>query len=270
MEKEILTMEDAAELFGVSIKTFIKLLKEEKVPGRKIGREWRFSRQALIAWLSAGDSQAYSASEGETRAFFDEIATHWEAVRRDSYGETIINKLLELNVLTPTMLLVDLGSGDGYIARRVAPYVRQVLAVDISGEMLRELKHKARGEGVKNIKTLQSDALDIPLPDGGADMVCANMYLHHIESPPLAIKEMTRLLKPGGIAFLADYQEHADTALMDEMHDIWPGFHPQTVRGWFAAEGFAAVQIHTLAGRTADKEQASKELFIIVALKEGC
>ncbi len=38
LDKEILTMEDAAEFFGVSVKTFIKLLKEEKVPGRKIGR----------------------------------------------------------------------------------------------------------------------------------------------------------------------------------------------------------------------------------------
>ncbi|NLO40177.1 MAG: helix-turn-helix domain-containing protein, partial [Ruminiclostridium sp.] len=37
-------MEEAAELFGVSIKTFIKLLREENVPARKIGREWRFSK----------------------------------------------------------------------------------------------------------------------------------------------------------------------------------------------------------------------------------
>ena len=66
MEKEILTMEEAAERFSVSIKTFIKLLKEEKVPGRKIGREWRFSRKALIDWLSSGDSQVYSSSEGDT------------------------------------------------------------------------------------------------------------------------------------------------------------------------------------------------------------
>ena len=54
VDKEILNMEEAAELFNVSVKTFIKLLKEEKVPGRKIGREWRFSRSALVNWLSSG------------------------------------------------------------------------------------------------------------------------------------------------------------------------------------------------------------------------
>ena len=69
MDKEILNMEEAAELFNVSIKTFIKLLKEEKVPARKIGREWRFSRQALIQWLSAGDSQQYSSSESDPKSF---------------------------------------------------------------------------------------------------------------------------------------------------------------------------------------------------------
>ena len=81
MEKEILNMEEAAELFNVSIKTFIKLLKEEKVPARKIGREWRFSRQALIQWLSSGDSQQYSSSESEAKEFFDSVAPEWSKLR---------------------------------------------------------------------------------------------------------------------------------------------------------------------------------------------
>lgn len=83
MDKEILNMEEAAELFGVSIKTFIKLLKEESVPGRKIGREWRFGRKALIDWLSLGDSKFYSGSEVETKEFFNEVAEKWEELRKD-------------------------------------------------------------------------------------------------------------------------------------------------------------------------------------------
>ncbi|MCL2460080.1 MAG: helix-turn-helix domain-containing protein, partial [Euryarchaeota archaeon] len=45
--------------FGVSERTMIKLLREERIPARKVGREWRFSRTALLRWLGDGDSVNY-------------------------------------------------------------------------------------------------------------------------------------------------------------------------------------------------------------------
>lgn len=59
MDAAILNLEQAAELLGVSEKTLIKLLREEHIPARKIGREWRFSRDALTRWLAGGDSLDY-------------------------------------------------------------------------------------------------------------------------------------------------------------------------------------------------------------------
>ena len=59
MDSNILNIEQAIVFLGVSEKTLIKLLREEHVPARKIGREWRFSKKALIEWLSTGDSCNY-------------------------------------------------------------------------------------------------------------------------------------------------------------------------------------------------------------------
>jgi len=59
MDSNILNIEQAVEFLGVSEKTLIKLLREEHIPARKIGREWRFSKEALINWLSTGDSYDY-------------------------------------------------------------------------------------------------------------------------------------------------------------------------------------------------------------------
>lgn len=59
MDSNILNVEQAVEFLGVSEKTLIKLLREEHIPARKIGREWRFSKDALINWLSKGDSNDY-------------------------------------------------------------------------------------------------------------------------------------------------------------------------------------------------------------------
>jgi excisionase family DNA binding protein len=274
LDKEILTMEEAAELFGVSIKTFIKLLKEEKVPGRKIGREWRFSYQALINWLAAGDSQMYSASEGEVKEFFNEVAPQWGELSRNYFDETLKTKLIELNILNKSMTLVDLGAGDGFISRLTAPFVKKVIAVDISGEMLRELRRKAKTEGIKNIETLESDARDVPLDDSSVDMVCANMYLHHIEQPELALQEMHRIVKPGGIAFLADLYEHSDDSLMKKMHDLWPGFNPDQLMAGFKKAGFQEAR-YEMVGRDAglpgvpetSPDGTGGKIFIIIAKK---
>ena len=54
--KEILNIEEAARLLGVSVKTFNKVLHSERIPARKIGREWKFSRQALVDWVGSGNS----------------------------------------------------------------------------------------------------------------------------------------------------------------------------------------------------------------------
>ena len=56
---DILNIEEAAALLGVSIKTFNKVLHSQNLPARKIGREWKFSRSALIAWVGSGNSSAF-------------------------------------------------------------------------------------------------------------------------------------------------------------------------------------------------------------------
>lgn len=58
-QPEILNIEEAAALLGVSIKTFNKVLHSQNMPARKIGREWKFSRSALIAWVGSGKSTSF-------------------------------------------------------------------------------------------------------------------------------------------------------------------------------------------------------------------
>lgn len=65
--REILNIDEAAALLGVSVKTFNKVLQTADIPARKIGREWKFSRQALIDWVGTGHSTKYRRDQGETR-----------------------------------------------------------------------------------------------------------------------------------------------------------------------------------------------------------
>lgn len=105
MDNDILNIEQATEFLGVSEKTLIKLLREEHIPARKIGREWRFSRQALIQWLAAGDSiqyinqnELYMVSEdtpGESKVLLREINDALATL--DENGNNIQSLLHDLN-----------------------------------------------------------------------------------------------------------------------------------------------------------------------------
>ena len=73
MESEVLSLEQACEFLSVSAKTLIRILREDHIPARKIGREWRFSRQALIDWISAGDSTNYASGQEEEYIAYEDI-----------------------------------------------------------------------------------------------------------------------------------------------------------------------------------------------------
>ncbi|MEM8713541.1 MAG: helix-turn-helix domain-containing protein [Planctomycetota bacterium] len=77
-DDEILNIDEAAALLGVSAKTFNKVLHSEAIPARKIGREWKFSRQALIDWVGEGRSTDFYREDKNrtslTSAPADEVA----------------------------------------------------------------------------------------------------------------------------------------------------------------------------------------------------
>ena len=63
-EKEILNLDEAAAFLGVSLRTFLKTLRVENLPGRKVGREWKFSRSALVAWIASGRTRDFLRNGG--------------------------------------------------------------------------------------------------------------------------------------------------------------------------------------------------------------
>lgn len=54
--REILNVEQAAEFLGFSPYTIREKARLGEIPGRKLNREWRFSREALLEWIKAGES----------------------------------------------------------------------------------------------------------------------------------------------------------------------------------------------------------------------
>lgn len=263
MEKEILNMDEAAELYGVSVKTFIKLLREENVPARKIGREWRFSKSALIDWLSKGNSKAYSSSEQESKRFFEQIADKWEQISGEYYDHSIINKIIDMDILKNDMTVIDYGAGDGFVSRGISPYAGKIIAMDTSTPMLDELERKARLHGITNIITVECEESEVPIRDEKADLICASMILHHIENPKSLIMEFYRVLRTDGNLFIADFLPHNDDLFKQEMHDYHMGINPIALEQWLLDSGFGHIGIEKLPETGKDE----KNIFVLTAVK---
>jgi len=57
MPKEILTIQEAASFLQIGKRSLYNLVKEGKVPGKKILNKWRFERESLKAWVREGNRQ---------------------------------------------------------------------------------------------------------------------------------------------------------------------------------------------------------------------
>jgi excisionase family DNA binding protein len=61
MEKDVLNVGEAADLLSVSSWTIREQSRLGRLPGRKVGKEWRYSRQALLDWLRVGVAPDHTA-----------------------------------------------------------------------------------------------------------------------------------------------------------------------------------------------------------------
>ena len=101
--------------------------------------------------------------------------------------------------LRSDMKLVEFGCGTGTTAFLHAPFVKEILATDISGEMLDIARDKAADQRVENVRFEQTTIEDFAADAESFDVVLALSLLHLLGDPAAAIRKSFELLKPGGI-----------------------------------------------------------------------
>ena len=125
-----------------------------------------------------------------------------------SYGHPG-REALDFLGLSGTELVVDAGSGSGFYTFQLAEKLTngKILALDRSPEMLAELTRRVVKKSLnRRVEALQCDILDIPLADESADDAVSFFVWHYIKEPRRSAEELSRILKPGGKVFIADFQ----------------------------------------------------------------
>ena len=87
--------------------------------------------------------------------------------------------------------------------------------------------------GIGNVELLVGEVTALPLPPRSVDAAFANMVLHHAEDPEAMLREMTRVVKPGGAVVVTDEVAHPYAWMREEHADVWLGFGKEQVEGFF-------------------------------------
>jgi SAM-dependent methyltransferase len=99
---------------------------------------------------------------------------------------------------------LDLGTGGGHVAYRLARHAARVTASDLSADMLAAVAAKAKADGLRNIDTVESAAERLALPDGSIDFVACRFSAHHWRDFQAGLRAARRVAKAGAPAVFID------------------------------------------------------------------
>lgn len=179
----------------------------------------------------------------KTRHFFNTIAEHWDTLSREVLGGFDLAEAVCAVMPERCAAAVDLGCGTGLVLERMRGRARQIIGVDGSPRMLELSRRRlAAAEGEpENISLRIGELCHLPLRDAEADFASINMVLHHLSNPESALAEIRRVLRPGGLLMVADFDRHTQERMRLDYGDLWLGFDEATMRRLLDAAGFEVV-----------------------------
>lgn len=170
-----------------------------------------------------------------SKEYFEKVAVNWDNMRQNFFSVGVRDKAFQTAQIESGKVAADIGSGTGFVTEGLISKGLRVIAIDESEAMLSQMKK--RFTDIDSIEYLVGESETLPLADESVDFVFANMYLHHVESPGTALKEMTRILKTGGRLVLTDLDEHQFDFLKTEHNDRWMGFRRDDMIEWLIEAG---------------------------------
>jgi len=181
----------------------------------------------------------------ESRSYFDRVAAAFgEQILPGRTWEGLARALVQL---APRGRYADLGIGDGLLTLMLSEVASSVTAVDISPEMLAQLRARAAKQGVTNVETVEGGIEDLPLPDASFDVAVLSQALHHAVKPARALDEARRILVPGGRLLVIDLLAHTEEWVRDQLQHVHLGFTEPALGDMLAEVGFERTLIRRAA-----------------------
>ena len=192
---------------------------------------------------------------------WDKAVDHYENFWSEQLAPSQ-KRMLEVAGLEPGEKVIDIACGTGLLTFPVADKVGptgSVLGTDISGKMVDAARNLADAHTVENTQFERMDAEDLALPDRKFDVALSSLGIMYYPSPLAGVKEMKRLLRPGGRAIVSTWGTRSNCGWADIFPivdrrvntDVCPMFFQEgtgaNLRLTLERAGFVDVQLHRLS-----------------------
>jgi ArsR family transcriptional regulator len=211
-------------------------------------RLWLLAREQTEGWATIEQDHLRLARllrtrQSQAQAFFAGAAGEWDRLRRELYGESFALDAM-LALLPRELVVADLGCGTGQTAVALARHVARVIGIDNAPAMLKAAQRRAGDLG--NVEIRRGELEAVPLEDGACDAALMLLVLSYVSEPPVVLKELRRILKPGGRAVIVDLLPHDREDFRRQLGQQRNGFESAELALMLKSAGLDAAQVSAL------------------------
>ena len=181
--------------------------------------------------------------------YFERHAHEWNDIRSLHVPEETVERALQqLLGDRPVGDLLDIGTGTGRILSLLAPRASRAVGIDRSHEMLAFARAALAGAEYRHVQLRHGDMYHLALPPRSIDLVVLHQVLHFADDPIAVLREVVRVLRPGGRLLLVDFAPHAEESLRYQHAHRRLGFSSDDIAHWSDAAGLRAREAVRLNG----------------------
>ena len=230
-------------------------------------RLWPIIREQVSSTSAAAQDErrlrgVLARRRAKSEEFFATAAGGWDHIRTGLYGDTFYLWAV-LGLIDPDLVVGDLGCGTGQLTETVSPYVRRVIAVDSSDDML--VAARQRLGAAKNVDLRKGELESLPLEAGELDAAMLSLVLHYSPAPARALTEVGRVVRSGGRILVVDMLPHEREEYQQQMGHVWLGFTEKQITKFLTGAGFGDVRVRAVP---ADPDAKGPSLFAAVGVKQ--
>lgn len=158
----------------------------------------------------------------ERAKFFDELSGRWDNNGPSPEADLVLTFLRKLNIDSNKTVL-DVGTGTGMLVPHIFSFhPTRLIAMDLSACMLGKFREKHSSRFSAKLEILQGDVHSLNLPDATVDIAICNGVYPHFHDKLLALSQLRRVLKKGGILAVNHFagREFVNSIHGSSSHDL--------------------------------------------------
>ena len=152
----------------------------------------------------------------------------------------------------PGRRVLDLGAGQGNTTRCLADLLQPAECIGLEYDPALVDYARTRPDNPAGVRFQQGDATQLPFPDASFDVAFCRYLLLHMADPVRVVREMLRVVRPGGFAvafegdFMQDSKSEPPCAAVGTLHRVWRGLFPHAQAGERLVHTFKAAGASTI------------------------